>query len=141
MRLGLLAAALLLAGCGGGGGPKYVPVAGRVVLNGQPLANASVVFQPLASGGNVNPGTGSYAKTDAAGRFTLTVMGKEVAGAVVGKHHVAVTTGGSDEPAVDPNFPDAPAKGRRTVPPQTYSLEVEVPPAGLTDAVLDVKPK
>jgi hypothetical protein len=96
----------------------------------------------VASGGNVNPGIGSYGKTDADGRFILLVMGNEAPGAVVGHPHVAVTTSGSEEGAVDPNFPDAPAKSRRpAIPPQTYSLEVEVPPGGLTDAVLEVRPK
>jgi hypothetical protein len=85
----LLPLLLLLAGCGG---PYRVgPVSGRVTLNGQPLANAAITFQPEATEGNNNPGPGSGAFTDSEGRYTLKVVGTETRGAVVGKHKVRIT--------------------------------------------------
>src|SRR2546421_8436792 len=67
------------------------PVSGRVTLNGKALANCEVMFQPVHTSGNYNPGPGSYGITDADGRFTLKLIGKESAGAVVGKHKVRFT--------------------------------------------------
>ena len=61
--LPFLALALsLAAGCGRDG---VAPVSGRVTLNGQPLANVHVSFQPIAAGTDLNSGGGSYAFTDA----------------------------------------------------------------------------
>src|SRR5262245_18021003 len=63
--------AAFVAGCGGG--PKLVPVSGRVMLNNQPLAGAYVTFAPVAVKGVEAAGPGSVGKTDADGRFTLRV--------------------------------------------------------------------
>src|SRR5207245_3866773 len=70
---------------------SVAPVSGRVTLNGKALANCEVMFQPVHTSGNYNPGPGSYGITDADGRFTLKLIGKESAGAVVGKHKVRFT--------------------------------------------------
>jgi hypothetical protein len=79
----------LTVGCGSGG--KYAPVSGRVTLNGQPLANATVSFQPIAEGGEVNaPAPGSTGQTNANGEFTLMSAGGRP-GAWVGKHVVRIT--------------------------------------------------
>jgi len=83
-------AALLLAGCGGGG-PKLACVSGGVTVDGKPYKDAVVSFQPQASGGAENPGVGSTALTDENGRFTLTTMDGKT-GAVVGKHKVRIQT-------------------------------------------------
>jgi hypothetical protein len=91
-RLFLLPLAIVLAGCGGGDGLKTAPVSGRVTLNGKPLADAAIVFSPVARrGGNNYPGPDSGARTDSDGRFTLMLTGKDVRGAVVGKHKVRIT--------------------------------------------------
>ena len=85
----LLAGLVALAGCSKG--PyETAPVSGRVTLDGQPVANAAVMFQPVAPEGNINPGPGSYGITDAEGRYSLKLIGKETRGAVVGKHKVRV---------------------------------------------------
>lgn len=136
----LAAAVVLLLGCGGGDGYKYVPVSGQITLGGKPVADARVSFAPVGSDNNRHPGVGSYGRTDADGRFSLKVVGTDQAGAAVGKHRVEVVA--SDEAAVDPNFPDAAPKARKpAAPPQTYSLEVEVPAGGLKDKVIELKPK
>jgi hypothetical protein len=133
-RLSLLAALLVLAGCSKG--PYDVaPVSGRVTLNGQPVANVAVMFQPMAAGGNYNPGPGSYGITDADGRYTLKLIGKETAGAVVGKHKVRI------ENYTDPGDPsdDRPRKAVKHANPIPLKynqgeaiLDFDVP-AGGTD--------
>src|SRR5436309_1021087 len=81
---------LLLVGCSSE--PyKVARVSGRVTLNGEPLANAAVVFQPVATGGDINPGPGSGGFTGSDGRYTLALTGKKTKGAVVGKHKVRIT--------------------------------------------------
>jgi hypothetical protein len=121
---------LLLAGCGG---PyKAAPVSGRVTVNGKPLANAAVLFQPVATAGNNEPGPGSAGTTDADGRYTLSLVGKGSKGAVVGKHKVQITMMAQE---TDPSD-DRPQRVKRL--PAGYSgrntkLEYDVP-AGGTDA-------
>jgi hypothetical protein len=129
----LAALALLAAGCGDG--QRIAPVSGRVTLNGQPLAGAAVLFSPIAAEGEISPGAGSGGFTDQDGRYTLslTVPGKQTAGAVVGKHKVRITP--------------APAEGRgrpRPLIPERYSgretiLEYEVPPGGTDRADFALK--
>jgi hypothetical protein len=133
----LTALALSAAGCGS---EPYqtAPVSGRVTLNGQPLASAAVMFQPVATGGNINPGPGSYGITDADGRYTLTLIGKETKGGVVGKHKVRIAA--HDDTRQDPSD-DRPF--RRTKPavkvPTKYNqaeaiLEFDVPAKGTDSA-------
>jgi hypothetical protein len=66
-------------------------VSGRVTLNGYPLPNAAVMFQPIAGRDDIHPGPGSVGTTDANGRYTLLVVGKNWRGAVVGKHRVRIS--------------------------------------------------
>jgi hypothetical protein len=67
------------------------PVAGTVTLDGNPLAGARIGFEPVRRGADPEAGPGSYATTDANGRFELQALtGKK--GAVVGKHRVWVRT-------------------------------------------------
>ena len=130
MRRSLVPFALaltLVAGCGRGGA---VPVSGRVTLNGQPLANVHVSFQPIAAGKDHNPGGGSYGITDADGRFTLRLVETDVAGAVAGKHRVEVTPRNTDDDA------DRRGKGAPTGVPARYNRNSELTfevPAGGTD--------
>ncbi|HLQ44966.1 MAG TPA: GYF domain-containing protein, partial [Planctomycetaceae bacterium] len=73
--------------------PQTAEVAGVVRLNGKPVSNALVLFRPDRSQGTVGPP--SVGQTDAAGQFKLTINNTH-AGAVVGKHQVAVQSRGSD---------------------------------------------
>jgi hypothetical protein len=124
--------AVLLAGCGGE--PyKIAPVSGRVTLNGQPLANAAVLFQPVATKDNANPGPGSGGITGADGRYALRLVGSNRDGAVVGKHKVQITMAGKDDPADDrPRKKSGPALPRRYHGKDT-KLDCDVP-AGGTDS-------
>jgi hypothetical protein len=77
--------ALLLAvisGCGKGG-PSLAPVHGIVKLDGQPLANADVQFQP-PDGQRASSG-----RTDAEGRYQLAYK-RGQAGATVGENQVRI---------------------------------------------------
>ena len=84
MALVLAPMALLLGGCGGEQRPDLYPVSGVVTYQGQPLANAEVVFHndsaPRAAAGT----------TDAEGRFQLQSF-EDFDGAVAGEHAVTIT--------------------------------------------------
>jgi hypothetical protein len=77
----LALAALLSSGCGDGR-PGRVPVSGRVLIDGKPLAQAGVRFYPPG-------GRSSSGKTDREGRFVLTCY-EPSDGALVGNHKVIV---------------------------------------------------
>lgn len=72
--------AVIVIGCGGG--PQLLPVSGVVTLDGQPVADAGVLFVPADSGPTTS-GT-----TDAAGRFRLTTANRS--GTLAGRYHIAV---------------------------------------------------
>jgi hypothetical protein len=137
MRRSALGITLLaaVAGCGGGGGTiSTAPVSGVVTLNGEPLANASISFQPIASG---NPGPPSSDKTDEEGNFTLHFAdGKE--GAVVGKHKVLISTR-----KMAPSGPnsDSEVEVEKELVPRSY-LEsppvFDVPKEGTDNAAFDL---
>lgn len=78
-------AAFLAIGCGGGDGPSLVPVEGSVTLDGQPLAEARIIFRP-AEGGRP-----SNAVTDSDGNYKLQYTEDRI-GALPGKHSVSIST-------------------------------------------------
>src|SRR5262249_42117903 len=80
---------LLLIGCGKGG-PKVVPVSGRVTLDQQPLANADVTFSP-ESGSGTTAGLESSGRTDEQGNYSLKVIQDRRDGAAVGTHKVRIS--------------------------------------------------
>jgi len=86
----LVAACVGLPGCGGESYPM-APVSGVVTLDGAPLADARIGFEPIQRGEGQNAGPGSYGKTDSRGRFTLTSR-DGAPGAVVGENRVWVRT-------------------------------------------------
>jgi hypothetical protein len=81
--LGFILFAALLIGCRQSG-PEVAPVTGRVQLDGRPLKNADVVFQPIG------PGSPSYGRTDADGRYELGYK-RGVPGALLGEHNVSIS--------------------------------------------------
>ena len=64
-------------------GPELAPVSGRVTLNGKPLENADVVFQPD------NGKSPAIARTDADGRYELAYK-RGVMGGPVGQNTVQI---------------------------------------------------
>ena len=81
-------AIVLAIGCGDG--KTFVPVSGKVTLNGKPLHDATVMFQPVGEPGSIVAGEGSAGKTNENGEFTLkSSTGKS--GAMVGTHQVSIS--------------------------------------------------
>lgn len=82
----LLGAAMVI-GCGKSDVP-LAHVEGTVMLDGQPLANAIVEFQPEGPVGKVRPSIG---ETGPDGKYKLR-FSRDRWGAVVGNHKVLITT-------------------------------------------------
>jgi hypothetical protein len=118
---------VIVSGCGGS---KYSPVSGTVTLDGQPLANVVVSFQPISA--ELNSGPGSTGRTNDKGEYTLEVVGGGN-GAVDGWHKVTI------RPVVEGN----PAGAKLIIPAKYNSkseLKFEVKSGGNT-ANFDLKLK
>jgi len=87
--IALVSTCLFQTGCGGDetAAPELAPVKGKVMLDGNPLPDATVRFAPESNGA---PSTG---KTGPDGAFTLTYR-DDTPGAAIGSHRVTVTIGG-----------------------------------------------
>lgn len=98
-RISLCAALLSLSviGCGGGVGdyPDMGSVSGTVTMDGNAVANASVIFVPKEAGGR-----SSFATTDSSGYYELQYSAN-MEGARIGEHTVKVSTYRSPDPNVD----------------------------------------
>jgi hypothetical protein len=68
-------------------------VHGKVTLDGKPLADASISFQPLVQkkDGESAEGMGSYGRTNSAGEFELRLVDTDERGAVIGTHAVRIS--------------------------------------------------
>jgi hypothetical protein len=97
-----------LASVLGCGDSKVASVSGTVKLDGEPLANAVVIFQPLGDG-KINPGVGSIGRTNEKGEYRLRLISGGN-GAVRGMHRVEVSCPIDD----GQNSPD---EDRATKPP------------------------
>jgi hypothetical protein len=129
----LASTALATAGCGHSA--SMAPVSGVVTLDGKPLANAHVAFQPVATSGAATPGTGSYGITDANGKYELKTFDTDRKGAVIGSHRVEINL----KVAAD----DGPQIRRPKMLPPKYNLQSElkfkVEPGGSNAANFDLK--
>jgi hypothetical protein len=127
LTLGLWGASLV--GCGADG-PELGLVSGRVTLDGQPLADARIEFQPTASGGSP-----SYGRTDAQGKFTLHFR-RDQPGAMLGEHLVRVSTErqlSSEDPGGPATIPErvpsrfnSQTELKRTVEPEDNQFTIEL---------------
>ncbi|MCI0359026.1 MAG: DUF4198 domain-containing protein [Planctomycetaceae bacterium] len=120
---------LLILGLGAGCSqipPGVVPVSGQITLDGQPLAGATVTFQPVRSTADDEVAIGgSVGRTDGAGRFDMRLIDPDVPGAAVGKHTVTITT--ATTTGDDASRP----KGERVPAPwRSGAKTFEVPPQG-----------
>ncbi len=86
------------AGCGKTG-PEVAPVTGRITLDGKPLENADILFQP---DGSKPPSAG---RSDASGHYELAYK-RGVMGGMVGSNTVRITI----SPDVVANPPNIPAR-------------------------------
>ncbi|MGL4555710.1 MAG: hypothetical protein ACRC33_31470 [Gemmataceae bacterium] len=158
---GMMAVAALscvaLCGCGDGG-PRLVPVSGRVTLDGKALAGKTLKFVPEPK----VPGLGAGASTDADGKYTLLAIRPgattDVKGVPPGEYKVtvnepmfpidlAVQDSGSTEPTPAVGLPAAKPAGKGGIPAVYTSVEltplkVTVPAAGgPIDLALESAPK
>jgi hypothetical protein len=133
----LAVVALVAVGCGTS--VKIVPVSGAVTLDGKPLANAHVSFQPEAAQGIQTAGAGSYGTTDLSGAYSLRVTGTDQAGAVVGTHRVAISL------KVESDDRDPRLRSPAKTLPDRYSrnseLQFKVEPGGTDKANFELKSK
>jgi hypothetical protein len=128
------AAALLVAagaiGCHG----EVVPVSGRVTLDGKPLADAVVTFQPLGHGkAMATTTTGSVGKTDSDGRFRLRLVSPERNGAAVGDHFITISAPPGETDGAPTNDDLSPLAWR------DGSRQFRVPSGGTREANFDIK--
>ena len=131
-RLLLGFAVVVALGCGS---KKFVPVSGKVTLNGKPLPDAAVSFQPIAGKGSLEAGVASTGKTNQNGEFTLTADTGE-SGAVVGKHNIIITA--ATEIAGDERKRSKESVDK--VPPEWHAAAhtFDVPPGGTDQANFEV---
>jgi len=85
--LGLILTAA--TGCGGSAGPDIASVEGTVRLDGRPLANATVTFQP-------ENGRPSFGVTNAEGHYKMTYT-QEKSGVMLGSNRIFIRTRMEDE--------------------------------------------
>ena len=125
--------AFLSMGCGN---TQVADVTGRITLDGQPLANAVVVFQPVPTGLEINSEPGSDATTDADGVFHLKVRRTGQDGAVVGQHRVMISAFANMKPEKGGGLE------RRNVIQSRYNekttLIFDVPAGGTQEARFDL---
>ena len=91
----ILLTSTFFGGCTGDSGdaPKLGTVSGIVTLDGKPLSEAIVIFQP-------EKGRPSNGETDETGRYTLQ-YNADSNGAVIGNHVVKITTAKSNNDEVE----------------------------------------
>ncbi len=109
----LMLVLLVCAGCGGSDLPDLGYVEGTVTLDGNPLPNAIVTFQPERA----RP---SYGRTDENGWYELAYT-DEAKGATLGTHQVTISTKSDGDPDADPPVPSSPEKV-----PARYNMKSEL---------------
>jgi hypothetical protein len=104
-------------------------------MNGKPLPDAALTFQPMGGG------MGSVGVTDKDGRYTLEFYDTGQSGAVVAKHYVKIRThrrSNTEDTSSDVSNPQL-----RDPIPQRYNdnteLTMEVPADGTDSADFDLK--
>jgi len=129
--------ALLTACLGCGSRSSVVPVSGVVTLDGKPLPNAYIAFQPTVNAGEKPPGPGSYGNTGADGSYSLRLMDNDESGAVVGNHRVEISLKAESDDRDPKSRPPA-----KTLPPRynrQSELTFKVEPGGTKAANFELK--
>lgn len=120
-------ASLALVGCSKS--PyELAPVAGRVVIDGQPFTQGKVMFAPIAKGENRESGRAAFGRLGADGSFSLGTY-EDGDGAVVGEHWVTVI---QITPKDAPKPPAGPLAFTRVAVPTKVTIAAE------TDNRIDV---
>lgn len=142
-----------IAGCAEGEArPELCQVTGTVKIDGVPLAEASVIFEPQSLSTTTNPKykRSSDAITDAQGQFLMSTYGDKD-GLPAGKYKVAVVKQSrKNPPGMDPEMATeaqlAKVVVKNLIPAKyfdlaTSGLEVEVTPTGMQPDVLELQSK
>lgn len=132
---------MTLAGCSDSG-PDVVPIEGTLTLDGEPLANKSLLFTAMPG----TTGHGASGMSDANGKYTLTAVvpgaTRDYQGIEPGSYRVTVFEPTFSGTAVVEDIGEEPAvalapemSGRKSTIPRIYSsdrspLILEVPEAG-----------
>lgn len=127
-RCAALLAATLVMAAGCAQSIKSVPVSGRVMLNGQPLAEVAINFSPVTGGDSAYA---AYGKTEKDGRYTLRLIENGQAGATADKNRVTLNenTGAAESDGGGPPVVfKLPSKAR------DGTLTIEVPASGTDSA-------
>jgi hypothetical protein len=123
--------AVFITGCNKN--DPVIPVSGKVTLQGKPIADCSITFQPTAK----NPIVAASGLTDAEGNFSLeTIESPRRKGAAVGEYQVKFFW---RDPAFDETNPK-PAPYQIPAKYQQEGITFTVPNGGKTDAVFDLVP-
>ncbi|MDR3198989.1 MAG: hypothetical protein LBU34_14075 [Planctomycetaceae bacterium] len=122
---------LLIAGCTKR--DSVVPVSGKVILQGKPIADCNITFQPTTK----NPIVAASGLTDTEGNFSLeTIESPRRKGAVSGEYHVKFFW---RDPAFDETKPK-PAPYQIPAKYQQEGIVFTVPNKGKTDVVFELVP-
>lgn len=141
MMLRFILPVLFLAccfGCRDEGAISFAKVSGTIMFCGEPLANAKVMFVPVAAtAGNGLTNPISFGETDEHGQYSLSMPGG-VTGAVVGSHRVMVSKIESEFPETNS---DPEKDGDKPNPPQLLQkIDVVEPDPELLSAYLLANP-
>jgi hypothetical protein len=146
MRAKWLIGGVILLALGCGGSKTLAPVSGVVTLDGKPLPDAYVAFEPVENNNGPNKApTTSGGQTDENGAYSLKAVTGEK-GALVGSHKVRI----SIPKVLQPQDSNTDARQRRRAGPTEveklparYNAKSEltcaVPPEGRTNANFDLK--
>lgn len=126
-----IASLFWLVGCGGTG---LAPVEGTVLLEGQPLADAEVIFKP-------DQGRPSVGRTDENGHYKL-MYAQDAPGVAPGHHRVSIATFiEADDASDDPKI----QQGRKESLPAKYNkqttLEATIDKKGRADLNFELQAK
>jgi len=112
-------------------------------MDGQPLAGAHVIFQPIGEPGEMNPGSGSYAITASDGTYSLKLVTGEAKGAVIGKHRVEISVRDASNSTPEDKSKPKPVPINKV--PERYNrlseLTFDVPAGGTDAANFDLAPQ
>lgn len=129
----ILVYGLSLACAAGCGGPKLVPVEGAIVLNGKPLAGATIALELVGGEKDFRLFSG---ETDASGKYVIKPFESNRVGALPGEYRVMIKSvkapPGANEMTVLPKEP-VPAEF------QNGSKSLTVPEDGITNADFAIK--
>lgn len=152
----------VLVAATGCGGQNFQAVSGKVTFDGKPLANAEVVFAPMETEQNGNPGPASFGVTDENGNFSLATQ-TGIQGAIVTRHRVGITVKGPSEEEISAKIDEALPKnrsisekeftrlekaaraqfGKSITLPESYNLkskiQFDVPAGGTSEANFELK--